>query len=97
MASLDYLLQQYNVVFFDSPSCPYCRKAETELNKNQILYELVDIDAYRDELKSVTGVSSAPSVWVRGEYIGGCNDGPKDWHGVIPMLKNGTFQAMLKD
>ena len=32
-----------------------------------------------------TGKTSAPSVWVVGTYVGGCNDGTLPWHGVKPM------------
>ena len=38
---------------------------------------------------------SAPSVWIKGEYVGGCNDGTKPWHGVLPLLSNGKFKQML--
>ena len=95
--SLDYLLQQYQVVLFDLSSCPYCRIAEAKLQDYNIPYMLVPIEKYRIELKTITGVSSAPSVWVNGKYIGGCNDGPEDWHGVIPMLENGTLEKMLNE
>ena len=46
-------------------------------------------------MKSKTGKSSAPSVWIKGEYVGGCNDGTKPWHGVLPLLSNGKFKQML--
>ena len=46
---------------------------------------------YADELLRRTGRSSAPSVWVRGEYVGGCDDGTEPWHGVVPMLASGKL------
>ena len=27
--------------------------------------------------------------------MGGCNDGTKPWHGVLPMLASGRFQQMV--
>ena len=38
--------------------------------------------AQRDELKSKTGKTSVPSCWVKGAYVGGCNDGPEAWMGI---------------
>ena len=59
-------------------------------------FKMVNIDPeYRPQLKQITGKSSAPSVWIKGTYVGGCNDGTLPWHGVRPMLANGKFREML--
>ena len=47
-------------------------------------------------LEELTTSASVPNVWVRGKYIGGCNDGPEPWMGVKRLLKNGQLAAMLK-
>lgn len=61
-----------------------------------IAVKKVPIAAHKSELKQRTGKSSAPSVWIKGTYVGGCNDGVEPWHGVMPMLANGKFEEMLK-
>jgi len=42
-----------------------------------------------------TGKKSAPAVFVKGTYIGGCNDGTEPWHGVLPCLESGKLKEML--
>ena len=86
-----------DVVFFDKPGCPYCVQAKTALHGEQIDYKLLQIAEYRAALKEQTGKTSAPSVWIKGTYVGGCNDGTLPWHGVRPMLANGLFRKMLTE
>ena len=31
----------------------------------------------RNTLKSKTGQSSVPNIWIKGKFVGGCNDGPE--------------------
>eukprot|EP00308_Calcidiscus_leptoporus_P003359 CAMPEP_0119354472 /NCGR_PEP_ID=MMETSP1334-20130426/3469_1 /TAXON_ID=127549 /ORGANISM="Calcidiscus leptoporus, Strain RCC1130" /LENGTH=97 /DNA_ID=CAMNT_0007368037 /DNA_START=15 /DNA_END=308 /DNA_ORIENTATION=+ len=95
MSDVEALIGTHNVVFFDSPSCPYCRKAEAALRQADIEFTKVPIDPYRAALKDMTGKTSAPSVWIKGTYVGGCNDGTEPWHGVLPMLANGKFKEFL--
>jgi glutaredoxin 3 len=94
-AALDEVIGSAPVVFFDMSSCPYCRKAEKALRSAGIEFNLVPIAQFKPALRAKTGKTSAPSVWVNGEYVGGCNDGTESWHGVMPMLKSGKMQEML--
>ena len=48
-------------------------------------------------LRGITGSRSVPQVFVHGKYIGGCNDGPEAWMGVMPMLRGGKLQEMLAE
>jgi len=84
-----------DVVFFEDVGCPFCSEAVEALTSASIPFKRVGISEFRSSLQAATGKKSAPSVWIRGVYIGGCNDGTEPWHGVIPMLKTGTFQEML--
>ena len=61
-----------------------------------IEFTIVNISSYKAELKKMTGKTSAPSVWIKGTYVGGCNDGIEPWHGVKPMIASGKFQEMAK-
>ena len=49
----------------------------------------------REALYDMTNVSSIPSIWVKGTFVGGCNDGPEGWMGIKKMLKSGKLEEML--
>ena len=51
-------------------------------------------DAQKAELRELTGKTSVPQVFVKGQFIGGCNDGGLG--GTVPLLKSGKLQEMLK-
>lgn len=86
------------LVVFSSSCCPYCKQAINALKGRNLKPLVVDID---DDLLSLlgekTGSSSVPSVWVGDKYVGGCNDGPESWMGVVPNLKNGKLQHWIKE
>ena len=86
-----------DLVFFDLASCPFCRKAERALKEAGIEFKKLPISEYKAELRARTGKGSAPHVWVKGTYVGGCNDGTESWHGVLPMLQNGKLKEMLEE
>merc|ERR1712008_193844 len=84
-----------DVVFFEEPGCPYCGEAANALTNASIQFKRVGIREFRSSLEAATGKTSAPSVWIKGVYIGGCNDGAQPWHGVLPMLKSGKLQELV--
>merc|ERR1711934_1017937 len=94
-AAVDALLEAHTVVFFDMAGCPFCRMAEQALNEAGIEFHKEPIGPHKPELIKRTGKSSAPSVWIKGQYVGGCNDGTEPWHGVKPMVANGKFKEMM--
>lgn len=49
----------------------------------------------RKVLREMTGAGTVPSIWIRGVFIGGCNDGPLSWHGLMKIRRNGTFQKLM--
>ena len=56
------------------------RAAEAALQEAGIEFLKIPIDPdYRPALKELTGKGSAPSVWIKGTYVGGCNDGIEPW------------------
>jgi glutaredoxin 3 len=93
---LGEMVKSADVVFFNSEGCPFCAKAKQALESAGIEFKITPIAPYRPALKDFTGKTSAPSVWIKGTYVGGCNDGVESWHGVMPMLANGKFEEMLK-
>ena len=45
----------------------------------------------------LTGKSSVPSVWIGGEYVGGCDDGPNDEApGLVKLAFVGKLKPMLE-
>ena len=84
------------IVVFSSPGCPFCAQAVEALQAAGHEYELVQVSAaQRKDLLAATGVTSVPSVWVNGQYIGGMNDGPEQWMGVSRCLGSGKLQQLL--
>ena len=51
-----------------------------------------DGKALRSELGQLVGRTSVPAIWINGEFIGGCNDGP----GLMTLDKQNKLDAMLK-
>jgi len=49
----------------------------------------------RAELKKRTSVSSVPSIWIKGVYVGGCNDGPEEWMGIKKLVETGDLEKRL--
>merc|ERR1712083_317482 len=93
--NLDAKIAEAPVVFFDLATCPFCRKAEACLQDAGIAFLKVPIGPYKSKLLEKTGKTSAPSVWIKGTYVGGCNDGTEPWHGTLPLVKSGKFQEMM--
>mmetsp|Transcript_36995 Transcript_36995/g.85379 ORF Transcript_36995/g.85379 Transcript_36995/m.85379 type:complete len:157 (+) Transcript_36995:67-537(+) len=90
-------VDSHDVVVFYSPTCPFCAQAIDALSQAKIEHKLVMINAeYKAGLIGRIQKGSVPSVWVKGEYIGGCNDGIKPGQGVLPMLQSGKLQEMLR-
>jgi hypothetical protein len=50
----------------------------------------------REALSEMTGSDSIPNVWLKGVYVGGCNDGPKPWMGIKKIIKSGQLNQFLK-
>jgi glutaredoxin-related protein len=47
----------------------------------------------RAELGKRTGRTSVPSVWIGGQFVGGCNDGPLG--GVMTLQREDALIPML--
>lgn len=93
-------IKKHKVMCFSWTNCPFCKKA------NALLQDLLEptefctlqLDqmplgkAYRYELAQKTGRTSVPQIWIAGEYIGGCNDGP----GLLTLHSQGKLVPMLQ-
>ena len=86
-----------DIVVFADPSCGYCYNAQNLLGKAGFNFITVNATpGQRQRLQTLTGSGSVPNVWVKGKYIGGCNDGPKSWMGVKKMIDSGLLKKFLK-
>ncbi len=91
------VIEKNDVVVFSASFCRYCTKAKQLLQENNIPFIEVDSsDEQLDQLYDTTGQSSVPSIWVKGTYIGGCNDGPESWMGLTKCLESGKIQELLQ-
>lgn len=59
------------------------------------LNEVADGPGLRAELGSLVGRTSVPAVWINGQFVGGCNDGPLG--GVNSLNEQGKLAPMLKE
>ena len=98
--TIEDLTLQNDVAIFSFTTCPFCRKAKDTLEERGIPYQTVELDELegnlgnqiRAQLGRRTGRTSVPSIFVKGKFIGGCNDGP----GLIPLVENGEFDAIMQ-
>ena len=73
---------------FAADWCGYCKRVLAALKEAGIECNVVDVDqtpGISEALRSKTGKSSVPQVFVGDKWIGGCNDGPEAWMGTIPV------------
>jgi glutaredoxin-related protein len=45
-------------------------------------------------MAEIIGRTSVPAIWIGGEFIGGCNDGPRG--GIAKLADSGELDTMLK-
>lgn len=63
-------------------------------------YTVVEVDlvedgkALRAEMAGMIDRTSVPAIWIGGEFIGGCNDGPKG--GIAKLYESGELETMLQ-
>eukprot|EP00614_Pseudopedinella_elastica_P012284 CAMPEP_0172610638 /NCGR_PEP_ID=MMETSP1068-20121228/30412_1 /TAXON_ID=35684 /ORGANISM="Pseudopedinella elastica, Strain CCMP716" /LENGTH=396 /DNA_ID=CAMNT_0013414397 /DNA_START=267 /DNA_END=1457 /DNA_ORIENTATION=+ len=94
---VDQHVARNKVAMFSFTTCPFCRRAKDELEERGIPYAVIELDeradgnALRAELGKRTRRTSVPSIFIGGQYIGGCNDGP----GLIPLAESGELDLIL--
>ena len=97
---LNEYANEKGVIMLSFESCPFCVRAREVLGEQRVQYKDIMIDkleegkALRSELGKQYGQTSVPAIWVNGVFLGGCNDGGIG--GLIPNIKSGKFQELLK-
>ena len=94
------------VLVYSWSGCPFCKRAKAILEaatadidgKPAGYYKVLELDTmgtegkvYRAALSDMTGRTSMPQIFIRGAFVGGCNDGP----GVATLEKEGKLKGML--
>ena len=98
-ATVDDFVRDNEIAMFSFTTCPFCRRAKDALDERGISYQTIELDelegnqgnAIRAMLGKKTKRTSVPSIFVRGKYIGGCNDGP----GLMPLMESGELNKLL--
>jgi thioredoxin reductase (NADPH) len=85
-----------DVVVYAADYCPFCSRTIAALSSARVPHVIYDVTvSARAALKRLTGQRTIPYVFVKGEFIGGCNDGPEPWMGTLPLLRSGELQRRL--
>eukprot|EP00747_Dinoflagellata_sp_TGD_P000097 gnl/TRDRNA2_/TRDRNA2_100121_c0_seq1.p1 gnl/TRDRNA2_/TRDRNA2_100121_c0~~gnl/TRDRNA2_/TRDRNA2_100121_c0_seq1.p1 ORF type:complete len:148 (+),score=33.90 gnl/TRDRNA2_/TRDRNA2_100121_c0_seq1:201-644(+) len=94
MASVDGVISSDDMVVFSMNGCPFCEKAIAALQDAGYAPTVVVCDStQRQWLASKCGSKSVPKVFVKGQFVGGCNDGGLG--GVLPLLSNGKIKELM--
>ena len=97
---MDNLINENPVLMFSFTTWPYCIKAKAILDEKGAKYKVLELDqlddgkAIRAEMGDLLGRTSVPAIWISGEFIGGCNDGPMG--GINTLNANNKLDGMLK-
>uniref|UniRef100_A0A7S1FQB2 Glutaredoxin domain-containing protein n=1 Tax=Corethron hystrix TaxID=216773 RepID=A0A7S1FQB2_9STRA len=89
------------VLMLSFSRCPFCMKAKSILRSKGAAFKVVELDTdvdgkgIRAEMANTIGRTSVPAIWIGGKFIGGCNDGPSDFNGLVKLDETGKLNAML--
>ena len=81
---------------------PYQYKAKKLLDEKGAKYTAIELDkesdgkAIRAVMGDTLGKTSVPAIWIKGTFIGACNDGPPGFDGVKNLNSSGKLDDMLK-
>ena len=97
--SITEFIESSPVAMYSFSTCPFCRTAKDYLEEQSIPYASVELDLLpgnegneiRAELGKITRRTSVPSIFIGGEYIGGCNDGNP---GLMPLARENDGAAL---
>jgi glutaredoxin len=97
---IDDFVSKHPVAMFSFTTCPFCRRAKDVLDEKGVNYTSMELDELEgnagNEIRSVlgrkTGRTSVPCIFIGGNCIGGCNDGP----GLLPLAENGELDRLLE-
>lgn len=96
---IDSFVTENDVAMFSFESCPFCRRAKDFLDEKGVKYSVIELDELEgntgNEIRAVLGRrtqrTSVPSIFIGGNCIGGCNDGP----GLLTLADSGKLDTLL--
>ena len=90
------LVKSADIVVFQDPGCPYCIEAVKVLKGNGQSPKVIDV-SYDDRqiLRGITKSGTVPQIFIKGKYVGGCNDGPESWMGIKKIINSGKLGDYL--
>ena len=96
LKKMQELIATTPLIVFMASWCGYCTKAINALKEAGYEFETVDMRTAdcKDELREITGKTSVPQCFCKGQYIGGCNDGGLG--GVLTCLQNGKLKEIME-
>mmetsp|Transcript_11818 Transcript_11818/g.22619 ORF Transcript_11818/g.22619 Transcript_11818/m.22619 type:complete len:97 (-) Transcript_11818:35-325(-) len=95
MEDVEQKISNNDMVVFQSSWCPFCTQAVAALKEKGFDPLVIEVDAdMKAALAEKCGSGSVPKVFVKGQFIGGCNDGGLG--GTLPLLANGKIAEMMK-
>lgn len=65
------------VIMYSTGYCPYCTRARELLNRKNIPFTDIRIDAHpelREEMILKSGNRTVPQIFINGQAIGGCDE-----------------------
>jgi glutaredoxin 3 len=80
------------VVMYVAGWCGYCAQARSLLQSKGIAFEEIDVEAVpgaRAEMRTRSGRSSVPQIFIAGSHIGGCEE-------LLALEAAGRLDLMLK-
>eukprot|EP00465_Bigelowiella_longifila_P013706 CAMPEP_0185254178 /NCGR_PEP_ID=MMETSP1359-20130426/2845_1 /TAXON_ID=552665 /ORGANISM="Bigelowiella longifila, Strain CCMP242" /LENGTH=102 /DNA_ID=CAMNT_0027836891 /DNA_START=64 /DNA_END=372 /DNA_ORIENTATION=+ len=90
------LADENTVVVFSKTYCPFCVKAKKALKDIGMSPYVIELDNREDgssiqqTLLKMTGQRTVPNVWVKGKFLGGCDD-------TLKAIKEGKFDALKEE
>ena len=98
---IDDFVNTNKVAMYSFTTCPFCRRAKDVLDGKGIDYTAIELDSLEgnkgNEIRAMLGLktkrTSVPSIFINGQYIGGCNDGNP---GLLPLEESGQLDELLK-
>ena len=94
------LIDTNPVFMFSFTTWPFCIKAKEVLDDLKVDYQVVELDvdpdgkAIRAEMADMIDRTSVPAIWIGGQFVGGCNDGPMG--GIVKLQESGELIDLLK-
>lgn len=70
-------ISPHKVIIFTKQTCPFCVKAKNLLKNKEADYEEIDVEGKEDLRRALVlktnGSTTVPQIFIKGEYIGGCD------------------------